>query len=59
MKASGYAQIWNTQTGKAVSGLLTHAGKVSYISFNKDASRMVSASQDHTMPSGTQPPANK
>ena len=49
VKASGYAQIWNTQTGKAVSGPLTHAGRVSYISFNKDASRMVSASQDHTM----------
>jgi WD40 repeat protein len=48
VKASGYAQIWNAQTGKSVAGPLLHDGAVLSVCFNKSGDRIVSASEDKT-----------
>jgi WD40 repeat protein len=46
--SSGYAQIWNAQSGQFVAGPLKHDGPVVYLSFNKTGDRIISASEDKT-----------
>jgi WD40 repeat protein/tetratricopeptide (TPR) repeat protein len=44
---TGIAQVWDLQTGQAVSPPLVHDGMVNHLEFSPDGNRLVTASTDH------------
>jgi WD40 repeat protein/serine/threonine protein kinase/tetratricopeptide (TPR) repeat protein len=45
---SNAAQVWNAESGVAVSPLLQHAGTISSLAFSRDGSRVITASHDRS-----------